>query len=998
MLKNPIQEKKDYQRFIINYLIDNNGYNEREYNEFTYDQHKAMDQEELIAFLKDTQNQEYQELYNYYGKDTDEIIINTILNKIDTRNGNLLTVLKYGVDIDNTHFELMYRKPGNDYNVTWIQNYKKNRFTVMEEVYHKDNERIDLVLFLNGLPIVTIELKSNTSGQSYKNAILQYRKERDFRTRLLRFKKGALVHFAMDFKEVYMCTELKGETSYFLPFNRGYKDGAGNEPNKDGFGVAYMWEEIFTKDMLLSLISKYIFLERKVDEDTNKVQERIIFPRFHQQRAVRKVIENMRMYGTNQNYLIQHSAGSGKTNTIAWLAHQLSQLIGEDGEAVVDSIIIITDRVVVDRQLQRAIQQIEHKAGLVKVMDDDATSQDLADALNSSYKIIVSTIHKFNYIVDNVRELENQKFAVIIDEAHSSTSGRMMDGVTEVLSKKAEQIADENGEELDDQELITAKIESDIESHGKQKNVTMIAFTATPKPKTLKIFGTKGVDGHEKEFDLYSMKQAIEEKFILDVLENYTTFSTYYKVISKVMDDPALDTSQAKRAIMRFVSLHDVNITQKVEIIVEHFRENIQHMLNGQAKAMIVTSSREAAVKYYLAFNKYVAEHHYNNITPLVAFSGKVNLDEDVIVTETSMNGFSEDELPRKFDTDGYQVLLVANKYQTGFDQPKLCVMYIDKKLSGVTAVQTLSRLNRTFPNKNTFVLDFANSYQEIEKAFSKYYTGTYLGNEVNPYDIFEIEEKIELRNILDYDDINAFNDLMYLEKLLKKERQKVEFYLDKAVKRFNNLRKEDKEEAFLELKHFVSFYNFLIQVTSFKNVDLHKKYNFIRFLIKEIDLSGANTGVDLSGKIDAEFGRPKITAQVTGGDLKDGQGELKLPGADIPKPYEPIFKRLSEIIEEFNMLHGTNFDSDIELESVIHVKEILVKDEELKRSAMVNSKNDFKLEYNRRIDDALIEGMERNQNFNNTLLSNDVLKHSIFDLFLDEIYKRLKNSFDNSI
>ena len=992
MLKNPIRERSEYQKFIIDYLVEKNNFVERKYSKATYDQHKAMDIEELLTFLKDTQPDEYNELHAYYSENTDEIIVSTILKQIDTKNGMMLTALKHGVDIDNTHFELMYRKPGNDYNRTWSENYQKNRFTVMEEVYHKEGERIDLVLFLNGLPIITIELKANTSGQSYKDAIVQYRKDRDHRARLLRFKKGALVHFAMDFKEVYMCTELK-ENAFFLPFNRGYQDGAGNEPNEDGFGVAYMWEEIFTKDRLLTLISKFIFLERAKVGGKKKEKESLIFPRFHQHRAVNRVIEDMYSNGTNKNYLIQHSAGSGKTKTIAWLSHQLSQLIGVDGKAVVDSIIIITDRVVVDRQLQRAIQQIEHKSGLVKVMDEDATSQDLADALNSSYKIIVSTIHKFSYILDNVRELEAQKFAVIIDEAHSSTSGRMMDGVTEVLSKKAQKIADEEGEDLDQQELVTAKIETDIEAHGKQNNVTMIAFTATPKPKTLKVFGTKDINGHEKEFDLYSMKQAIEEKFILNVLENYTTFETYYKIILKAMEDPDLDTSQAKKEITRFVSLHDVNIRQKVEIIVEHFRENIKHMLKGQAKAMIVTSSREAAAKYYYAFEKYVSERRYKDITPLVAFSGKVKLDKVGEISETSINGFAEEDLAEKFDTDQYQVLLVANKYQTGFDQPKLCAMYVDKKLSGVTAVQTLSRLNRIYPEKHTFVLDFVNSYKDIEKAFSKYYTGTHLGNEINPHDIFEIEEKIELRNILDYDDINAFNTLMYLEKRLKKERLKVEYYLDRAVKRFYRLSKEEREEAFLELKHFVSFYTFLIQVTSFKNIDLHKKYNFIRFLLKEIDVSGANTGVDLTGKIDAEFGTPKIIDNIKTGNLKSGQGELKLPGADAPRPYDPIIKKLSEIIEEFNLLHGTNFDTEIEIESVLHVKEILAKDKELQRSSKVNNKSDFRLEYNLRLDDALIEGMDRNQNFNNTLLSNDEMKHSIFDLFMDEIYKRMKEN-----
>ena len=475
----------------------------------------------------------------------------------------------------------------------------------------------------------------------------------------------------------------------------------------------------------------------------------MIFPRYHQLEVVRKLLADVEEHGSSLNYLLQHSAGSGKTNEIAWLAHRLASLHSADNKIIFDHIIICTDRVVVDRQLQQAVLGIEHKEGLIRVMDDQCNSQDLAHALSGNTKIIATTIQKFPYIVDSVKDLKSKHFAVIIDEAHSSTAGKNMAAITRSLGSCE---ADANADTED-------MIAHEISCHGKQPNVSIFAFTATPKPTTLQLFGRVNAKGQYEAFHMYSMKQAIEEGFILDVLQNYITYDTFYRLNKEIEDDPELKTNEAKRQIARFVQLHETNISQRIEVIIEHFRQNVMQELNGQAKAMVITESRAGAVKYRQAFEDYIKRKGYTGLKALVAFSGKVTIDGKEY-TEVGMNGFPEKKLPKEFDKDEYQVLLVADKYQTGFDQKKLCAMYVLKKLHGVNAVQTLSRLNRICPpfDKKTFVLDFANDYADIEKAFSRYYTVTLLSSSINPRSIYDISAKIDGYFFLDPGDVEDFN------------------------------------------------------------------------------------------------------------------------------------------------------------------------------------------------------------------------------------------------
>ena len=582
-----LKERTDYQAYILEMLREENGYQVRP--SAAYDPGYGMDVELLFSFLQATQPDALARLEKLYGDRTCQTILNYINNEVNKKSRSLLDVLKHGVEFDNgVSLTLMYRKPATTFNQKAEALYQQNVLSVMEEVWHKEGERIDLVIFLNGIAIFTFELKCNTSGQNYEDAIRQYKFERDYKTRLLKFKAGCLAHFAMDLNEVYMCTNLKGKSSFFLPFNKGcgvgIHSGKGNPHNENGINVSYMWEDILKKDTVLYLIDKIIFLQKetKKDPDTGKrvTKETLIFPRYHQFNAVRKLVEDVVEHHSEKNYLIEHSAGSGKTNTIAWLAHRLASLHDRENKVIFDTVCIITDRIVVDRQLQNAVLSLEHKAGLIKVMDEKCTSKDLADALNGNTKIIVTTIHKFMYIQELVQELKSKTFAVIIDEAHSSTAGTAMEAVTHALSEN-------RGIEGEDQEekSMADLIEDEIARSGKQANVSMIAFTATPKPTTLQLFGCLNEKGKKVSFDLYSMKQAIEEGFILDVLQNYVTYKTYFEINKAIEDDPELETIAAKRKIAKYIELHDTNIAQKVEIIIEHFKNRIMQEIRWQSKS-----------------------------------------------------------------------------------------------------------------------------------------------------------------------------------------------------------------------------------------------------------------------------------------------------------------------------------------------------------------------------------------------------------------------------
>lgn len=984
MINNVLSEK-DYQKFILERLSEQ-GYTIKPAT--NYDRLFAVDRKTLFEFLYATQPDEMEALEKVYKDELQEIIVQKINTEETKQRGSRLDVLKHGIEVANHKLELMYTKPATTFNKELNRLYNQNRFTVSEEVWASDNERIDLVIFLNGLAIIAFELKCNAAGQSYQDAIYQYRTQRNPKTRLFRWKSGVLVSFAMDLEQVYMTTKLDGESTFFLPFNmgkgEGIDQGAGNPIYKDKYSVYYMWEDILSKDTLLQIISKFMFIEVKEKKDpvTDKIKrkETVIFPRYHQLDCVRKVLADVVDNGTSLNYLIQHSAGSGKTNSIAWLAHRLASLHDENNKIIFDNIIICTDRVVVDRQLQKAIMGIEHKDGMIRVMDDKCVSQDLAIALEGNTKIIATTIQKFPYIVDTVKGLKNKKFGVIIDEAHSSTAGKNMAAITMTLGNGAEV-------NYDAEDMIV----DEISKNGKQPNVSMFAFTATPKPTTFQLFGREDIHGDKVAFHLYSMKQAIEEGFILDVLQNYVTIDTYFKLNKEIKDDPKMQTNDAKRQIARFIQLHEVNIGQRVEMIIEHFRTTVMPELDGHAKAMVVTESRAGAVKYRQAFEDYVTKKGYKDIKALVAFSGKVTVD-DKEYTEVGMNGVAEKSLPDEFDKDNYQVLLVADKYQTGFDQPKLCAMYILKKLHGVTAVQTLSRLNRICPpyEKKTLILDFANDYNEITAAFSKYYTKTILSNSVTPTAIYDSIAKIEGYFFLDPADIEAFNKLLYESEHTAKDKKQMTFYLQKAKRVIDSFSDEDKAQCAMDIRHFIRFYEFLLQASCFEDKELHKKYNFLNYLISYIKINHPGGGYNLEGKIRATGFIQKKTGEYKKPQMKSDT-IMKLPTA-----YDIVLtpakeERLSQIIIEINNRTGRNYDNDVAIKAALQIRDIMKKSEELKTSAKNNTEQDFEFAFFDHVDDALIDGLEQNQDFFTLLLQNDEIKKEVLGLFVEDTYQSLR-------
>ena len=986
---NNILSEKEYQHFIMERLEQDNGYVIRKAT--SYDRLFAMDREMLFQFLNDTQPEAMDALRKIYKADLEDTIVSFINAEATKARGSLLALLKHGLEISNMKLELMYTKPATTFNRDLLGKYEKNIFSVMEEVWASDDERIDLVIFLNGLAIMSFELKCNAAGQSYQDAIYQYRVDRNPKTRLFWFKAGCLVNFAMDLEEVYMTTKLAGNATFFLPFNMGNGEGvhagAGNPTYEDKYSVSYMWEDILTKDTVLDLISKFIFIESKETEDEltgkKKTSENVIFPRYHQLDVIRKVLADVRENRTSQNYLIQHSAGSGKTNSIAWLAHRLTSLHDADNKIIFDNVIIVTDRVVVDRQLQKAIMGMEHKAGLIRVMDDKCNSADLAMALNGNTKIIATTIQKFPYIVDSVKGLKNKTFAVIIDEAHSSTAGKDMAAVTQSLGAGEQEYADA-------EDMIT----DEIRRSGKQANVSIFAFTATPKPTTIMLFGRLNTKGQREAFHVYSMKQAIEEGFILDVLQNYTTYNTFYQINKEIEEDPRCKTTEAKRQIARFVELHETNIAQRVEVIVEHVRTTVMTELGGMAKAMVITASRQGAVKYRQAFEEYTKKKGYTDIHALVAFSGKVSLPDDPIeYTEAGMNGFSEDRLPKEFDGD-YQVLLVANKYQTGFDQPKLCAMYVLKKLKGVSAVQTLSRLNRICPpfEKKTFVLDFVNTYEEITNAFAPFFTTTLLSNSVTPTAIYDLEAQIDAYAVLDPDDIEKANELLYKPNISSKDKQKLTFYFKRSKNMIEQYDLLKQHEIVAQMRHFIRFYEFLLQVSCFEDVDLHKKYNFMTYLLSYINIKHPGGGFNLDGKIKATNFVQKKAEDHSHSTLV-AKPVVKLPTAESFGLTEAKEERLSQIIAEINSRTGKAYDNDVAVKAMLQIRDILMKSERLRTSAKNNTVQDFEFSYFDDIDDALIEGLEQNQDFFSLLLGNDEIKRQVLGIFTEEIYKSLREA-----
>ena len=753
MSRNFIHTEATFESAIIEHLVSNGwqeGYSDN------FNKELAFDKKAVLSFIQSSQPKEWEKLNSYYKDETENKFIQRLFKELDLR--GMLDVVRHGITDSGIKFRLAYFKPDSGLNPDTIHFYNQNKLTVTRQVYFStaNNKSIDLVLSLNGLPLATIELKNHFTGQTVKEALEQYKTRRDPKELLFQFKKRAIIHFTVDPDEVYFTTKLDSAGTRFFPFNKGFNGGAGNPPvkNYSGYKSAYFWEDILSVDSWLEIIGRFVHLQKEEFTVDGKkyLKESMLFPRYHQLDVVRKITGDAKASGTGKNYLVQHSAGSGKSNSIAWLAYRLSSLYDANDKKIFDSVIVITDRNVLDTQLQNTIYQFEHKTGVVKCIEKD--SEELAEAITGGTNIIITTLQKFPFALKHLTEIPNRSYAVIIDEAHSSQGGEASRKMTEALVGK--------NVSLEESEKIETKIENEeadeedymrevIRKRGPQKNISLFAFTATPKAKTIEVFGTKDAEGKPRPFHLYTMRQAIEEGFILDVLKNYTTYEIYYRFCKTIEDDPELNKNKATKAIGRFASLHPTNIAQKTEVMVEHFRQVTMKKIGGKAKAMVVTASRKHALRYYLEFKEYIKEKGYTGIRPLVAFSGAVVDDAYPDgVTEVQLNKFGEKELPDKFASNEYQVLLVADKYQYGFDQPLLHTMYVDKKLSGVKAVQTLSRLNRTHPGKEeTFVLDFANDRQTIIDSFQPYYELTTMAETTDPNHLYDLKTKLDAAQYL---------------------------------------------------------------------------------------------------------------------------------------------------------------------------------------------------------------------------------------------------------
>lgn len=721
-------------------------------------------------------------------------------------------------------------------------------------------------------------------------------------------------------------------------------------------------------------------------------RQMLIFPRFHQLDAVRKLEADVNEKQVGQNYLIQHSAGSGKTNSISWLAHRLAKLHNENNEPIFSSVIVITDRRVLDKQLQDAVYQLEHKAGMVAPIDKD--SEQLARALNNETRIIITTLQKFPFVLEKVAGLERKKYAVIIDEAHSSQGGKASTALTNVLSDKTleaayeeDRIAEENLDDVDE------KIVETIMKSGKQDNVSFFAFTATPKPKTLEKFGTMGTDGKPHAFHQYTMRQAIEEGFILDVLENYTTYQTFWKIAKTVDDDPEVSKKQATRTLSKYVSLHPHSIAQKTEIIMEHYRNFVQRKIGGRAKAMVVTASRLHAVRYKMAFDKYINDMGYDDLKTVVAFSGTVK-DNEINYTEPDMNGFSEKELPEKFNSDEYKVLLVAEKYQTGFDEPLLHTMYVDKPLSGIKAVQTLSRLNRTCPGKeDTFVLDFINDPAVIKESFQPYYESTSLSEVTDPNILYDMQAEIEPYQVFTEDEVQQVNEIEVAGGVTKSTRAQTALnaILDQGVERFKDL-SDEEQFAFKQVAtKFTRTYGFVLQVVTFIDLDLHKQYIYLTYLLRKLPRGKGDKDVYIADDVALEYYRNQkvfegsIELEKTGGIDLDPQKH----GGGGQQEDEKV--RLSSILDKLNDRFGTNF-TETDFLSREQVKEDMLNSEEVRQQAKNNTKDNFKFAFERSFMNFVIDRMNTNQEFFMKILENDEFKTYIMSDMMDEVYGEVNN------
>jgi type I restriction enzyme R subunit len=995
-----IVNEKAFEEVIEQSLLAHGGYVKGDPENFV--RTLAIDKDILFDFLKASQNESWEALTAIHGVEVEKKFLFRLNQELDTR--GMLDCLRHGITDYGKKFSLAYFKPVSKLNPETQKLYDENILTVTRQVHYstKDESSVDMLLSVNGLPVASIELKNPFTGQDVDDAKRQYKYDRDEHELLFQFKKRALVHFAVDTDEVYMTTRIQGSKTKYLPFNLGFNKGAGNPPNPSGHKTAYLWEEVLVKDSLMDILGRFLHLEvvEKIFEGRTIKIETMIFPRYHQLDVVRKLTDDALKSKSGKNYLIQHSAGSGKSNSIAWLAYHLAGLHDKNDNRVFDSVIVVTDRLVLDQQLQDTIYQFEHKQGVVEKIDKDSTQ--LAQSLTSGTNIIITTLQKFPFVLDKVSDLPKRTYAVIVDEAHSSQGGESAKKMKDVLSSvEDKQVSSDKPQDDDDD--IEDEIRQSMLKRGPQPNLSFFAFTATPKAKTLEVFGWKGPDGKPQPFHLYSMRQAIEEKFIYDVLENYITYKTFFQLSKKIEDDPDVNKKKAACAIARFLALHPHNLAQKTEVMIEHFRQVTMKKIGGKAKAMVVTASREHVVRYKHEFDRYLKEKGYKDIKALVAFSGKVLLDGvPPEYSEESMNKYidkdgkeryiREKELPEKFATSEYQILLVAEKYQTGYDEPLLHTMYVDKRLDGVKAVQTLSRLNRTCPGKeDTFVLDFVNKREDILAAFQPYYEQTQLTETTDPNKLYDLKNKLDSFQIIRETDIDAFCAVFFKNKELftKREHAQLNSIIDVAVARFKTIEKNEHKEDFANtLGVFVRLYAFLAQIMPFQDITLEKFYAYSRLLLKKLPGSDRER-YHLGDEVSLEYYRLQKMAEGKIALQKDSGAAINPMSEAGTKKEKDEYARLSEIIKLLNDRFGTDFTEADKL-FFDQIEEEMVMDVKLGVQAKTNTIDNFKYGFEDVFIAKLVDRMDQNQDIFNKIMDDTAFAAVVKDYLLKKVYTRL--------
>ncbi len=912
--------ERGFQKTIAKYLTQTNGY--RETKPGDYDKEFCVNTAQLLEFIKNTQKDAY-ELIQKKGE-------REFLVRLDRKikNRGIVEVLRKGVKHLNKTVHVFYTQPVSELNPQYSERYNANIFSVTQELIYsqENNNELDLVILINGLPIITMELKNGYTRQSVSNGIRQYQNDRPPKEKLFDLAR-CLVHFAVDTDLAYMTTHLKGKQTQFLPFNKGQNDGeptppygAGNPVNPKGEKTHYLWEEVLAKDSLSNIIEQFAQVVVQKDEDTEKIARKLIFPRYHQLKVVRNLLAHAKENGVGQRYLIQHSAGSGKSHSITWLAHQLVSLHDQnDTQNIFDSVVVVTDRTVLDEQIREHIKDFEQARDVVVPItgDGDTKTRQLESALVNQKKIIVTTIQTFPFVVGKIQTMENTNFAIIIDEAHSSQSGEFTAKMNEVLANK-----EPDDEDREAEDTWEDTINALINARKMLTNGSYFAFTATPKSRTLETFGRKGTDGKFYPFHLYSMKQAIEEEFILDVLQNYTTHNSYYKLIKTVEYNPDYDIKSAQRELRHYVENHEYAITQKARIMIDHFMQEVKHRIHGQAKAMVVTSSIPNAIKYKEAFDAYLEELN-SSYKAIIAFSGMGEY-KGIEVRESDLNGFpdNDNDIPKHFKTDKYKFLIVVEKFQTGFDQPLLHTMYVDKKLAGVHAVQTLSRLNRAYKpyKRDTFVLDFVNTTDDIREAFEPYYTTTILSEETDPNRLNDLQEVL--------DDYQVYSEVKVKEFCMLyhsgAERSQAAPILDAAAQIFkDDLSEEEKINFKTKARSFERTYSFLGCLLDFNNPYWEELWWFLKFLIPKLTIENTDDfAADILDEVDMESyrvsrqGRTNIT-------LEEEDSEVApLSTIESGQQRDLDFDSLENIIEAFNERFG-----DIEWEDNDKVRKILTED-----------------------------------------------------------------------